>query len=197
VFRRYAAVNGLGHLLPATIDPAQPTFPAVLKRTNLNSAKGVVLVTSPRDLADRLGEAPWLGERVVLEEHVGALTDYVTHVVCSGGRAVWHCSYSYPVAAATTMRGTVEHSSLARHEVSTADIADFEKLFMPLAFDGPANIDYRRRPDGSLAIFEINPRLGGSLMRPENVHDLAAAFDAIVRHAKWRDGSPADAAAPV
>lgn len=41
-------------------------------------------------------------------------------------------------------------------------------------------IDWRRRPDGRLAVFEVNPRLGASLMRPENGADLAAAIGALL-----------------
>lgn len=184
MFRRHAAALGLAHVLPDAIDLERPTFPAVLKRTNLNAAHGIALVTSHDDLAARLAQFPWLGKPVILEEHIDALTDYVTHLVCNNGRVVWHCSYSYPLAASTVMRGPVAALSLARHEASAADIAAFERLLSPLSYDGPANVDYRRRADGSLAIFEINPRLGGSLMRPENVDDLAGAFDAIVRYAK-------------
>lgn len=193
LFRRYASANGLAHLLPAAIDPANPSFPAVLKRTDLNSANGVTLVMSREELASRLDEAPWRGERVILEEHVASLTDYVTHMVCDRGRVLWHCTYRYALDGEQVMRGAAQSPPIDRVEASADDIANFERLLRPLRYDGPANIDYRRRADGSLAIFEINPRLGGSLMRPENAHDLAAAFDAIIRHARWQGGAKGSA----
>lgn len=60
----------------------------------------------------------------------------------------------------------------------------FERFLAPLDYQGPANIDFRRRADGRLALLEINPRLGGSLMRPEFAADLDAALGIIVREAQ-------------
>lgn len=185
-FARYAAAVGAAHLLPHRIDPQHPTFPAVLKRTNLNAGNGVALVASQDELDRKLAAAPWAGEPVLLQEAIPARRDYVTHVVCVGGRIVWHSSFSYPLATRREIRGSVESLAIKRYRARPAEIRAFERLLRPLGFDGPANIDYRRRRDGSLAIFEINPRLGGSLMRPEHIADLAGALRVIVRHARWR-----------
>jgi hypothetical protein len=193
-FARHASEQGVAHLLPQSIDPRTPEFPAVLKRTNLNSGVGVAVVASQRELDEKLALAPWAGEPVVLQEFVPSNTDYVTHVVCVRGRIVWHRSYSYPLTSQTEIRGPVETLTIERHCARLSDVAAFEKLLLPLGFNGPANVDYRRRPDGSLAIFEINPRLGGSLMRPEHVADLADCLRTIVRHARWRPRQVAVAA---
>lgn len=193
-FARHAAEAGVVHLLPATIPLGWPTFPAMLKRTDLHSGLGTVPVTSLDDLRSKLVSPPWLGQRVLLQELIPARTDLVTHVVCVRGRIVWHQSYAYPLASDWQVRGPVEGQTMHPWRASPSDIRQFESLLEPLGFDGPANIDYRRRPDGSLAILEINPRLGGSLMRPDTVADLAGALAAIVRHATWR---PTEADAPV
>lgn len=185
-FAQHAAAIGAAHLLPKRIDPERPTFPAVLKRTDLNAGNGVALATSPEQLEERLAEAPWAGHRVLLQEAIPARTDFVTHIVSVRGRIVWHCTYAYPLANRRVIRGPVEALTIERRRTRLEDIRAFEQLLAPLAFDGPANIDYRRRRDGSLAILEINPRLGGSLMRPENAPDLAGCLRAIVRYARWR-----------
>jgi glutathione synthase/RimK-type ligase-like ATP-grasp enzyme len=186
-FAHYAAQRGLGALVPRTLDLAAPKFPAVLKRTNLNAGIGVVVVTSQAELDAHLGREPWAGQKLVLQELIEARTEYVTHVVCAGGRIVWHRSYAYAHDTARTIRGTLNSASTIQPvRLMATELAAFEKFTLPLGFDGPANIDFRRRADGSLAILEINPRLGGSLMRPENTRDLAGALNAIIRHAKWR-----------
>lgn len=185
-FARYAADLGAAHLLPRSVDPAHPTFPAVLKRTNLNGGNGVAILASHRELDEKLATAPWAGETVLLQEVIPSRMEFVTHVVCVRGRIVWHRSYGYPLARRNEVRGPVEELTIKRHRARPADIRAFEQLLLPLRFDGPANVDYRRRRDGSIAIFEINPRLGGSLMRPEHVRDLAGCLRAIVRHARWR-----------
>lgn len=192
-FAHYAAEAGVAHLLPAAIPLEHPTFPAMLKRTNLNSGCGIAPVTSLTDLKAKLGSSPWLGKPVLLQELIPAHTDFVTHVVCVRGRIVWHQSYAYPLAREWQVRGPVRGQEIRPWRASPGNIREFESVLEPLGFDGPANIDYRYRSDGSLAILEINPRLGGSLMRPDTVADLASALTVIVRHATWR---PIEADAP-
>ncbi len=81
------------------------------------------------------------------------------------------------------MRNRKNFLSIGPSSVSPEDIDLFEHFLRPLRFNGPANIDFRRRADGSIVILEINPRFGGSLMRPEYVADLRAAVGAILAHA--------------
>ena len=194
-FDRYVRERGAAHLVPRLIDLDRPTFPAVLKRTNLRAGQGVALVTSQREFEEKLASPPWTGEQVLLQEVVPARRDYVTYVVCVDGRIVWHCTYGYALAGRRDIRGPVGNMAFKRLRTRPSDLGDFEALLQPLAFSGPANIDYRLRPDGSLAIIEINPRLGGSLMRPDNLRDLAACLRAIVRHARWRPAAAEQTAA--
>jgi hypothetical protein len=193
-FANYALTVGALDLVPRTYPVDRPSFPAVLKRTDLNSGHGVALVTSTDELEAKLRSSPWLGESVVLQEAVRARMDRVTYVVCVRGRIVWHCSYGYPLSSRLAIRGAVEGEPMKRLRTRASDLVAFERLLRPLQFDGPANIDYRRRADGSIAILEINPRLGGSLMKPENVADLAACVRAIVRYARWRPPTRASVA---
>lgn len=187
-FARYAEKIGASHLVPRPVALESPTFPVVLKRTNLNSGIGVVLVTSQQQLDEALVLAPWAGEPVLLQEAIASRREYVSHVVCVGGRIVWHRTYCYPLSHRGQIRRAVDGLAIRRGRARPADIAAFEVLLKPFGYSGPANIDYTRRPDGTLAIFEINPRLGGSLMRPQNVRDLAGCLRMIVRYATWRPG---------
>jgi carbamoylphosphate synthase large subunit len=81
-------------------------------------------------------------------------------------------------------------SRITPHVASPDDIASFERLLLPLGYDGPATVDYRRRPDGRLAVFEINPRFGGSLMRPAHEDDLVMSLRTVLDNAtpprRWR-----------
>jgi carbamoylphosphate synthase large subunit len=194
-FARYAARQGLRAFVPKTLDPAAPVFPLVLKRLNLNAGSGIAVVNSQAELDEHLTRAPWAGQKVMLQNLVPSRTDYVTHLVATGGHIVWHQTYVYDLDGPRVIRGgkISQQPPPRRVATSAADLAVFERFLLPLSYDGPANIDYRRRRDGSLAIFEINPRLGGSLMRPENVRDLAGALTAISRHAKWREPAHVEA----
>lgn len=184
-FARYAAEQGLDAFVPATYaSPDAARFPAVLKRCDLNAGNGVVVVASADELASRLTEAPWAGHAVLLQDCIEATVEYVAHLVRAGGRIVWSRAYAYPLAHARVVRGPVEGVAIEPAHLSAADLAVFERFLAPLAYQGPANIDFRRRADGRLAILEINPRLGGSLMRPEFSADLEAVLGIIVREAQ-------------
>jgi len=79
-----------------------------------------------------------------------------------------------------------EDNALACQAIATPDpvLRQIEAVLRPLAFSGPCNVDYKRTADGRLQIFEINPRLGGTLMLPSQSKQLRAALACIVEHAR-------------
>jgi len=59
-------------------------------------------------------------------------------------------------------------------------LAEFESILGPLAYSGPCCIDYKVTESGQTIVLEINPRFGGSLMRPAHVEDLQGSLAAII-----------------
>lgn len=57
------------------------------------------------------------------------------------------------------------------------------QLLGPLAYSGPCNVDYKIPTPDRIAIFEINPRFGGSLMIDVNLPKLQEALRCIVEEA--------------
>lgn len=186
-FSDFVAARGLGEFAPRTYAPGAEVFPLVLKRTNLAASRGVVLVRSPGELEQRLGEPVFAGQPVVRQEYIEAAADHVTHAVCLDGRFAWHCTYTYRTGpgALATPRDMVPIPD----QLSDQDRDVLNRFTLAAAFTGPVNIDYRRRADGRLAILEINPRFGGSLLRRRDRSDLLGALQAIVANARWY-GSP-------
>lgn len=183
-FADYVEQHGLAALTPRHYRRDEVgAFPLVLKRSDLNAGQSIVVVNSAAELAVHLTMSDWAGRPIVLQERVPGSTEYVTHCVCVNGRIIWHRSYAYLGRAETIRRGG--GGPIAPHKATAADLMAFERFLLPLRYSGPANFDYKQRADGSLAVFEINPRLGGSLMRPANVSDLAEALDAITSNARW------------
>ena len=80
-------------------------------------------------------------------------------------------------------------------ETSASVLAAFSKIMASFAYDGPVNINYkmvhdRRKPGRKWpVIFDVNPRLGGSLMRPENLDLLVAPLRHIIFSALGDDMS--------
>ena len=78
-----------------------------------------------------------------------------------------------------------EDNALRRQATVTPDavIRQSETVLSPLAYSGPCNVDYKLSADGRMQIFEINPRLGGTLMLPAQAEQLRAATACIIEHA--------------
>ena len=183
-FARYVRSVGLADFTPrAFLEGETPGFPLVVKPSDGANGYDVRFIDGPDELARELADPRWRGRTPVLQERIAGDVDYVTYVVCRGGRILGHLSYRYQLGES----GVQSFESIVRRESWTAEAADLEafgRLLGPLGYDGPATIDWRRRPDGRMAVFEINPRLGGSLMRPEGETDLARMLRLVLQHAR-------------
>lgn len=187
-FADYAVAQGLADHIPETYrGPAAATFPCVVKRVDLDGGEGVAVAKSAAELRGLLAAAPWRGHRVVLQALVHG-DDHVTHCLCRKGRIIWHRTYRYVLRAGTELQKS--GTALAAIEVAEGPeaLAMFERFLLPLGYDGPANIDTRRGADGVVKVLEINPRLGGSLMRPEKAADRRELLAALVASAEPMGG---------
>jgi hypothetical protein len=187
-FAGYLNDIGRSHLAPRTFASRDDaTYPCVLKRVDLNGGHGVVVVHSREELAARLNDGMWRGRPFVLQSFVSGGPEYVAHCVARNGRVLWHRAYAYEVDPRAAIR--TPGNTGASHPVPLAPhhLAQIESLLLPLAYSGPCNIDYKLSDPGDIVVFEINPRLGGSLMQPDKIDDLHAVLSCIVREAM---GSP-------
>jgi hypothetical protein len=187
-FAGYAEAQGLGAHVPRRfVDPHAARFPCVVKRVDLQGGEGVSVARSAAQLAYLVESEPWRGRSVVLQAFIEPGEDHVTHCVCRNGRILWHRTYRYALKPGTEVQTADSVVAVRELEETAQNLALFECFLVPLGYDGPVNIDTRRH-DGRTTVLEINPRLGGSLMRPENVADLRAALAALIGNAApmWR-----------
>lgn len=180
-FAAYARAHGFGYLCPQTYaSSADAVFPCVLKRLDLNAGEGVAIVGSPLELKARLEEYPWDGWPVILQSLAAGATEYVTHCVCRNGRILWHCSFAYEAYPLGSIRNSANVATVRPVTASAFSLSQIETFLAPLSYSGPCNADYKLSADGKITVFEINPRLGGSLMMPANVGYLHGALRHIV-----------------
>jgi carbamoylphosphate synthase large subunit len=183
-FAAFVASHDLGSHCPQTYgDAAQARFPLALKRTRLNSGIGIARADSHAELAALLLEDTWKGRAVVLQDWVGGDTEFVTHCVCKDGRILWDCSYEYRMEGQGDVRGSHNFRSITRIDTAAEVLDCLTRFLAPLGYTGPCNVDYKRTKDGSVRVFEINPRLGRSLMMPEHVDALAGCLSCIIANA--------------
>lgn len=183
-FAEYAAKAGLTAHVPVCYGrAADAVFPCVVKRTNRAGSFGVAIATSPAELDAMLRQRPWRNRRVLLQQYVEG-EDCVIHGVAVAGHIIWHTSYRYALPPDVGIRTPDNIVGFDRVACNAEDLALFERFLLPLSYDGPFNVDFRRPAGGTPLIFEINARMGTSLFRPENRADLAATIKTIVAHAR-------------
>ncbi len=190
-FHQYMYQLGLSHLVPKCYKSLQEiTYPMILKRVNLNAGLGIALIQSASELAAISQQEVWLHQTVLLQEYIPGDRDYVSHLICKNGEILWHSSLEYTLMDSQAIRGPHNLKTMRRAVLSEDILLQFKYCLEPLKFSGPCNIDLKISPQGQLKILEINPRLGGSLMYPENRDLLKEAINhllkaAIDQHSNW------------
>jgi hypothetical protein len=182
-FQAYVQDNALSDLCPEHFSSSAARFPCVLKRTDLNAGGGIAVVLSAEHLQSFLEQPPWLGHPTVLQAMVEGDGEIVTHCVCKNGRILWHTSFGYTLPPGEIIRSWNNVQSIEPVPTTSRTLRQLQRFLTPLGYSGPCNFDYKLTRDGTVMVMEINPRLGGSLMRPQNAAYLQAALSCIVKHA--------------
>jgi hypothetical protein len=184
-FAAYMAAHGFGDACPITYaGPADAVFPCVLKLADRSASWGVVVAHSRAEL-DALLESPtYHGRAFTLQALVPGPTEYATYCVCKDGAILWHCTFVTEVAGPETIKSEDTVLSRCKIETPAPIVRAIERVLAPLAYSGPCNLDYKLAPDGTIRIFEINPRLGGTLVMPQYGAELKQALNAIVANAR-------------
>lgn len=171
---RYASVR------PAHITSAEALqLPCIVKHACRNSGRNVMMANDAGELASIFHDYRFLGQPKTLQAAVLGDREWVTHAVMRGGRLLWHASFEYQMPAGVTVRGPETPIGVRCRPTQRPVLTFLRQLGSALLYDGPLNIDYRLGAC-KLTVFEVNPRLGGSLMKPAFVEHLAACLRTII-----------------
>ena len=157
-------------------------FPYLIKCRTLNGGQGVRIIHNNEELVKTLSDSIFR-DNYFFQELIRSEFEYVCHIVASRGVVLFETTYRYSMPNAATVRGPKSHVSMARVENSNEARDVFAKIIKHLNYSGPCNIDFKLI-NGLPIIFEINPRLGGSLMMSQNVSDLARTLGSIINNAR-------------
>jgi carbamoylphosphate synthase large subunit len=165
-------------------NPADSTFPCILKRRDLNGGQGIRILRSVLDLQEALTEFEFQGTQYFFQELVSANEEYVCHLVAMKGEILFSNYFGYGMPHPDVVRrrgGQTTFTNLGSnldYKVSSV----FKNIINHLNYSGPCNIDFKLI-NGLPKIFEINPRLGGSLMVAENIPTLTSVLKTIIQRA--------------
>jgi hypothetical protein len=185
VFQSYMAENGLMAHAPATYaSPDEAAFPCVVKRLDLSASVGVEIATSRAHLGEILQSGLFSGHPFLLQALVPGTLEYATFCVCDGGRILWESTFVSTMSGPAMIKN--EDNGKDRRIVATPAevLKQFETVLAPLDYRGPCVIDYKIADDGRVQIFEINPRLGGTLLLKSNAGLLREALGHILAAAR-------------
>ena len=185
LFTEFLASGGFAQFVPRTwTNHAETTFPCILKRRDLNGGQGIRILKSANQLQEVLTELEFQETQYFFQELVSAKVEYVCHIVALKGEILFSNNFAYTMPDPEMIRGLNSHitftdlgSSLDQEVHGT-----FKKIIKHLNYSGPCNLDFKLI-NGVPKIFEINPRLGGSLMINENLPVLKNILNTIVKNA--------------
>jgi carbamoylphosphate synthase large subunit len=180
-FAEYASRSAFQRLFPKSYYyfSEEIAYPCVLKRADLHAGVGIMVVNSRSVLLEALKHPVWFGQKILIQSFVEGRVEYVMHAVCRDGYILWHCAFAYEMQDSDPIRRPKSKMSLHHIELKDEIFGKIQSITRSIGCSGPINVNYKIVGEEPI-IFEINPRLGGSLMLQENVRFLAQALSTII-----------------
>lgn len=169
-FYRWMEERNLTQYIPASRNLKQ--FPYILKIGNGYSAKYVYLVKNEHDLNNLNFE------NYICQEYVPGKEEYVHHFIAVGGICIWQKTYKH-VFAELVKEGDLylKGKGFFNKKIQTIELENnhkevIESIILKLGFTGAGCFDFKIYKN-RLFLFELNSRMGGSLLYfDEELHDL-------------------------
>ena len=160
------------------------TFPWVIKRSELNGGQGIQILKSFHELHTVLLEPEYNGKSYFFQEFISSDIEYVCHIVALKGEILFTNYFEYIMSTTDMIRGGDSPATILNRgsNLSFNVSKVFKDIVKHLEYSGPCNIDFKLI-NGHPRIFEINPRLGGSLMVSDNIPVLTQVLNIIIRNA--------------
>lgn len=179
-FADYVTENGLADLCPTTFArPQDIRLPCIVKKT-LGVHRPRVLHT-PEELDALLAREALDPDLFAVQEFIPGDSDYTTHAIVKDGRVLWSSTLRFLKDGET--RFALEFKTMQPVETPPSLLKASERLLRPLGYSGPCNVDYTIRESGQVAVFEVNPRFGGSMFLPQNRDLLKQALTCLIENA--------------
>ena len=177
--------HGFGQYVPKTwTNSADSILPCVIKRHDLSGGKGVKILKSIKELSTSLSDSEFSGKQCFFQELIPGDAEYVCHIVALKGEILFMKYFEYIMPGPEMIRSWDSQTTILDRgtELNFNVSMVFKEIVKHLGYSGPCNIDFKLI-NGHPRIFEINPRLGGSLMVSGNIPVLTQVLNIIIRNA--------------
>jgi len=173
LFCKYMNKNGLSKYIPKVFVSGddkmrtiyeKPVFPCIFKLQQSAAAVGSFIIKSKSDLVKAYEMKNYL-----IQEYIASPNEFSGHFFVVDGEI--KCFIFYMLT--NKEKNYIQYGKLTTYVriIDPICIDTFTEIFKKLKYSGFACIDFRINDAGVPKIFEINPRLGGTLVN--NATDLA------------------------
>ena len=190
-FQTFIEDNGLAAYCPASFRcPEDARFPCIVKRLDLSGSVGVVVATSRHHLDEVLRSPVFAGRPHVLQALVPGDIEFASFAVCDGGRILWNWTFASTMAGHSVIKTEDNDKDRETVDLPPAVQRQLEAILAPLAYRGPCIFNFKLTDDGTVQLFEINPRFGGSLLQQSQIKRLREAMGCILSRAVTNGVAP-------
>eukprot|EP00435_Cladocopium_sp_Y103_P018225 s845_g4.t1 len=159
---RYAVAKGIGEFTPKSyLSALEAEYPCILKPKLGTFGKDTHVVRSMEEV-ERFTKSESLASKWVLQELVPGRLEYSTTLLVLEGEVVDYVNTLYEYDGEEYVWPFVDE---VRHEYVSVPEAHLDVMRVLLSeFSGICCLGYKLRRDGTICIFEVNPRIGGDLV---------------------------------
>jgi biotin carboxylase len=118
--------------------------------------------------------------KYIVEEFFPDKNEYVTHIVAINGKIIHHLTYCYTYSVLKNIKFR-DYFKVILFSLEPHYLAILELFLMPCSYSGVCNFNFRIIND-EVKVFEINPRLGGSLIKEECLNELAKMISVLLEN---------------
>lgn len=168
-FVDYMINHGYIDYIPKKYDCIQ--FPCILKRNISFYGVDSMIVKKQSDLKKYM-TPQYIKDNYLIQEPIYGIYEYATHILAKDGIIILHCTYRFTQNNNLYIRGTAHKDHQKEkidHDQNIYNV--FSNIIYTLNYTGICCIDYKIE-NNSVRIFEINPRIGMSLIKGNHLGEF-------------------------
>lgn len=158
LFNNFAINNGLEEYIPKIYNDFDIKFPCVCKSRTLNNSNGIFLINNEFDYEKHKNN-----DNSFFQEYIEGELEYTSNIVVNNGIIIYIKTNEYILSSPIN----IYSNSTYRHNVKVESVDIFQKFLCN--YNGFCNIDYKYDSQCKIKILEINPRMGGSSFKDDDI----------------------------
>lgn len=164
LFAEYMIQNRLSDCIPKTQFSSPSKYPCIMKPIHGSSGNNTHIFRTVKDYEKSKVK---YDEKYIIQDYIFAPYANVAHILCDRGNIILNIVYTAPQPNTYYIKkGRIR--DYKKRELTQKEYSIFQRTLGSINYHGICSIDYVYDRYNNLKIFEINPRMGGSLFLDNN-----------------------------